>query len=91
MCGSIIDAKEQRIQRPGGSDESGNSHQKPFYSGKKKAHTLKTQVAVAPDGSPSSRWARVSPARVHDLTLLRQSDLLAPPAPDGGRDARQRL
>ena len=36
----VIDAKEQRIQRPGGSDESGNSHQKPFYPGKKKAHTL---------------------------------------------------
>ena len=36
----VIDAKEQRIQRPGGSDESGNSHQRPFYSGKKKAHTL---------------------------------------------------
>ena len=36
----VIDAKEQRIQRPGGSDESGSSHQKLFYSGKKKAYTL---------------------------------------------------
>ena len=44
----IIDAKEQRIQRPGGEDDKGNSRQKPFYSGKKKAHTLKNQVAVDP-------------------------------------------
>ena len=71
----VIDAKEQRIQRPGGSDESGNSHQKPFYSGKKKAHTLKTQVAVAPDGSFQS-VGKSSPGSVHDLTLLRQSDLM---------------
>ena len=71
----IIDAKEQRVQRPGGSDESGTSHQKPFYSGKKKAHTLKTQVAVAPDGSFQSVGKSV-PGSVHDLTLLRHSDLL---------------
>ena len=36
----VIDAMEQRVQRPGGSNESGESRQKPFYSGKKKAHTL---------------------------------------------------
>lgn len=69
----VIDAKEQRVQRPGGSE--GHSRQKPFYSGKKKAHTLKTQVAVAPDGSFQSVGKSV-PGSVHDLTLLRQSDLL---------------
>ena len=71
----VIDAKEQRVQRPSGEDESGNSCQKPFYSGKKKAHTLKTQVAVAPDGSFQS-VGKSAPGSVHDLTLLRQSDLL---------------
>ena len=76
----VIDAKEQRIQRPGGEDGEGNSRQKPFYSGKKKAHTtpikpLKTQVAVAPDGSFQS-VGKSAPGSVHDLTLLRQSDLL---------------
>ena len=71
----VIDAKEQRIQRPGGEDDQGHSRQKPFYSGKKKAHTLKTQVAVAPDGSFQS-VGKSSPGSVHDLTLLRQSDLL---------------
>jgi len=92
----VIDAKEQRIQRPGGSDESGNSRQRPFYSGKKKAHTLKTQVAVAPDGSFQSVGKSV-PGSVHDLTLLRQSDLLhrLPGAEgvmlDKGYDGLQRL
>ncbi len=92
----IIDAKEQKVQRPSGSDESGNSHQKPFYSGKKKAHTLKTQVAVAPDGSFQSVGKSV-PGSMHDLTLLRQSDLLHRlPKTEGvmmgrGRDDGQRL
>ena len=39
----VIDAKEQRIQRPGGEDENGGEDEK-------KAHTLKTQVAVNPQG-----------------------------------------
>ena len=71
----VIDAKEQRVQRPGGKDESGNSRQKPFYSGKKKAHTLKTQVAVSPDGAFQSVGQSV-PGSVHDLTLLRGSGLM---------------
>ncbi len=86
----VIDAKEQRVQRPGGSDEEGNSRQKPFYSGKKKAHTLKTQVAVAPDGSFQSVGKSV-PGSVHDLTLLRQSDLMHRIEEDRGGDAGQRL
>lgn len=71
----VIDAKEQRVRRPGGSDGSGASRQKPFYSGKKKAHTLKTQVSVAPDGSFQSVSDSV-PGSVHDLTLLRRGGLL---------------
>ena len=41
----IIDAKEQRINKPAGEER-----QKPYYSGKKKAHTIKTQVVVNPRG-----------------------------------------
>src|SRR6185369_1455879 len=41
----VIDGKEQRVQRPQASHEA----QKPYYSGKKKAHTLKCQIAVGPD------------------------------------------
>ncbi len=42
----VVDAKEQRIQRPSGEDAKGNSRQKPFYSGKKKAHTLKNEESA---------------------------------------------
>ena len=91
----VIDAKGQRVQRPGDENDEGNSRQKPFYSGKK-ANTLKTQVAVAPDGSfQSVGWS--TPGSVHDLTLLRRSDLLhrLPPAEgvmlDKGYDGLQRL
>jgi hypothetical protein len=61
----VIDAKEQRTQRP-----SGYAAQKPYYSGKKKAHTLKSQVGVSPGG----RIETVSdsfPGSIHDLTVLR--------------------
>src|SRR5207342_1771580 len=37
----VIDSKEQRVNRP-----TGHEAQKPYYSGKKKAHTVKTQVVV---------------------------------------------
>ena len=69
----VIDAKEQRVQRPSGTDADGNSRQKPYYSGKKKTHTIKTQVAVSPDGCFQAVSESV-PGSVHDLTLLRRSD-----------------
>lgn len=71
----VIDSKEQRIQRPSGRDEEGNSRQKPHYSGKKKAHTLKTQIAVSPDGRIQAVSESV-PGSTHDLTLLRETKLL---------------
>src|SRR5262249_17328015 len=52
----IMDAKEQGINRPGGYEA-----QKPYYSGKRKAHTLKTQVVVDPCGG-SRRSATRPPA-----------------------------
>src|SRR5262249_19152049 len=67
----VIDSKEQRINRPGG----GSEQQKPFYSGKKKAHTLKTQGAVAPDGVIEALSPSV-PGSVNDVRLLRESGLL---------------
>ncbi len=77
----VIDAKEQRVQRPGGEDGTGNSRQKPFYSGKKKAHTLKTQVAVDPQGRFLSVSQSVPGGANHDLTLLRATRLLDKLAP----------
>jgi hypothetical protein len=71
----IIDAKEQRVRRPSGTDKSGQSRQKPFYSGKKKTHTVKTQVSVSPNGAFQSISESV-PGSMHDLSLLRQTGLL---------------
>jgi transposase len=74
----VIDAKEQRIQRPhAGRDNQGQRQdkQKPYYSGKKKTHTLKNQFAVRPDGYIEAVSSSV-PGSTHDLTLLRQSNLL---------------
>ncbi len=75
----VIDAKEQRIQRPKNTKD-GDGHildnQRPYYSGKKKAHTLKNQVAVRPDGLIEALSASAPGGATHDLTLLRQTDLL---------------
>jgi hypothetical protein len=63
----VIDGKEQRVRRP--------RAQRLYYSGKKKAHTLKTQVAVDPSGRIES-VSRSVPGRVHDLRLLRRTGLI---------------
>ena len=65
----VIDSFEQRTQRP-------KRRQRAYYSGKKKAHTLKTQVAVDED---SGRFADVSdsvPGRWADIKLLGRSRLM---------------
>jgi hypothetical protein len=65
----VIDSFEQRTQRP-------KRRQRAYYSGKKKAHTLKTQVAVDEE---SGRFADVSdsvPGRWADIQLLRRSRVL---------------
>lgn len=75
----IIDAKEQRVERPQNKkDKDGNvqDRQKPYYSGKKKAHTLKNQAAISPTGLVEHASKNV-PGSTHDLTLLRQTDLLS--------------
>jgi DDE superfamily endonuclease/Helix-turn-helix of DDE superfamily endonuclease len=64
----IVDTFEQRTHRP-------RRRQRAYYSGKKKAHTLKSQVAVDEDGrvvdvgpSRPGRWA--------DLKVFRRSGLV---------------
>ena len=67
----IIDTFEQRVQRPTDRAEADR-----YYSGKKKQHTLKTQVAIdewdgqVVDVPPSVRGPTA------DLTLLKESRLL---------------
>ena len=68
----VIDTKEQRCRRPGGDFEA----QKPYYSMKKKAHTLKTQIAVRPDGRVESAGDPVPGGSKHDKTVLRESGLI---------------
>jgi DDE superfamily endonuclease/Helix-turn-helix of DDE superfamily endonuclease len=65
----VIDSFEQRTQRP-------KRRQRAYYSGKKKAHTLKSQVAV---DEQSGRIVDVSdsvPGRWADIKLLKTSRLL---------------
>jgi DDE superfamily endonuclease len=67
----IIDSKEQRVNRPRGYDA-----QKPYYSGKKKAHTVKVQVVVDPCGRIESVSDSVPGGANHDLPLLCASGVL---------------
>src|SRR5437764_5914817 len=65
----VIDSFEQRTQRP-------KRRQRAYYSGKKKAHTLKSQVA---GDEESGRFVDVSdsvPGRWADIKLLKKSRLL---------------
>jgi DDE superfamily endonuclease len=71
----VIDSKEQRVNRPTGYDA-----QKPYYSGKKKAHTVKTQVVIDPCGRIETVSASV-PGATHDLPLLCGSGVLERLAP----------
>ena len=59
----IIDCTEQPIQRP-------KHDQKPWYSGKKKRHTVKTEVIIEGKGRIVS-MSEAHPGSVHDLTVRR--------------------
>jgi hypothetical protein len=67
----VIDGKEQRVNRPHGHDA-----QRPYYSGKKKAHTVKAQVAIDTRGRIESISPSVPGGANHDLALLRGSGVL---------------
>jgi hypothetical protein len=64
----IVDTFEQRAQRP-------RRRQRAYYSGKKKAHTLKSQVAVDEDGRVAD-VGESRPGRWADLKVLRRSGLV---------------
>ena len=69
----LIDATEQRIERP-------VREQRKFYSGKKKCHTIKTEIQVTEEG----RIVAVSkphPGAVHDMEVRRRG----PPLPGSSR------
>jgi hypothetical protein len=64
----IVDTFEQRTQRP-------TRRQRAYYSGKKKAHTLKSQVAVD-EGGRIADVAESRPGRWADLKVFRRSGLV---------------
>lgn len=69
----IIDATEQPIERP-------KKNQKPYYSGKKKRHTLKTEIRTTLEGR-IVHVSRSHPGSTHDFALFKKE----PPPP---RDSR---
>lgn len=85
----VIDAKEQRIQRPKSRQDATPPHeqQKPYYSGKKKTHTLKNEVGVRPDGHIDAVSQSVPGGANHDITLLRKTKLLDKLDPEAGEAA----
>jgi hypothetical protein len=74
----IVDATEQAIERP-------KKGQKRFYSGKKKRHTVKTEIRITrPEKGKRARIIHVSktrPGSVHDFALHKQE----PPIPKDSR------
>jgi transposase len=64
---AILDATEQRTER-----SADYATQKRYYSGKKKCHTIKTQIIVNERGR-IRHVADSVPGATHDLTLLRES------------------
>jgi len=64
----IVDCTEQPIQRPG-------RKQRCWYSGKKKRHTVKTEIAVTERGRIAA-VSRPAPGRVHDLEVRRRGSPL---------------
>jgi transposase len=67
----IVDTFEQKVQRPKHKEDRDS-----WYSKKKKAHTMKNQIAVA---ETTGRIVGISPSvkgRTHDITLLKQTRLL---------------
>jgi len=75
----VIDSFEQRVQRPRDRGEADT-----YYSGKKKQHTLKSQVAVDETTGQVVDVAESVRGPTADLTLLEQSQLLDRLPPDVG-------
>ena len=59
----LMDATEQMIERP-------QRHQKPYYSGKKKRHTLKTEIRVTKQGR-IVHVSKAHPGSVHDFAVFK--------------------
>lgn len=68
----IVDTFEQRVQRPPKREAADG-----YYSGKKRQHTLKSQVAVDEETGQIVDVAASVPGPSADMTVLKESGLLA--------------
>jgi hypothetical protein len=66
----LIDGKEQPFRRPQGWDR-----QEPFYSGKKRRHTVENQVVCTPEGRIGG-VSDTAPGSTHDGPLMREDGIL---------------
>ena len=73
----VVDTFEQAVQRPKGPAERAA-----WYSGKKRTHTVKTQVTVDENTGWLVEVSASVEGRSSDITLLRQSGLLTRLPPD---------
>lgn len=69
--GLVIDSFEQRVQKPRERAEAAG-----YYSSKKKAHTLKSQIAVHPETGYIADISQSVKGPTADITLLKASKLL---------------
>jgi len=67
----IVDSFEQKVQRPKAAAE-----REAWYSYKKHAHTIKSQVAIEEERGQIVDVSASVTGRTHDLTLLKTSQLL---------------
>jgi hypothetical protein len=67
---TLVDATEQPIERP-------KKGQKPYYSGKKKRHTLKTEIRTTLKGR-ITHVSKSRPGAIHDFNLHKQEPPLHP-------------
>ncbi len=67
------DGTERRRQRPTDDEE-----QRTYYSGKKKAHTLKNHLIVHPESRQVCYLSDTVPGKTHDKKLADESDLAFP-------------
>ena len=75
----VIDSFEQRVQRPQGPDPTNRKSKKEadsWYSGKKKMHTIKSQVGVDVHSGSICDVSESVRGPTADITLLRQSRLM---------------
>ncbi len=66
----LVDTFEQRVQRPAGQEE-----QQRWYSGKKKGHTIKSQIAVEEETGRIVDVGDSVPGPTADITVFKDSGL----------------